>query len=371
MALVIPGSRNGFLINLTPQVIAYTRDEKEFKINKYAEFVETKKPDGAYTKIGRDQQIRIDNINRSHWAPGADRPKGDWNKQVFEHVAFSTKRYHEPWELDYMTIDTFDSFDVKLAHMQLVVSQAMTSMTYRFLNLMTTSANWGGVHVKTAHQWSGISSPNGFWHKASADEASPSFNAIEKTLHGVMSAIHMDTNGKVTPSKLRMIINHNTAQKIKSSGEWSAYMKGSPDALPQLRDPGNINMAWGLTERFKGLVEIVVEDGMYLEAQRNSDESEVATASRKPLMPDNMALICTQIGGVDGTYGAPSFSTGQIFFYPKPLKGARIEDGEGGRLVTTAIPDDLNERIVGGATCMTAEVLAAPHSGALITNLFS
>ena len=364
MAFQIAGFRNGFFPELSGIVTAFMRKPDKFAINRYAQYLEAKKNVVVYSKIHRDTGIRIDNQNRQLWRDGADHPSVQHNKIDFDNESAELKRYSEGWELGFQAEDQFDLFNIKAVHLRQCVSLIMTALTLRAVTTLTTSGNYDATHVAAANTWNG---GRGFFHQASADEGDAKFNAISEALLAVLDTLHKDSNGVLGPGDYKFVCNPTSARKMANSGEMKAYLKGSPDARKMLEDPGNMNARWGLPPTLFGLCDLVVEDAVYTTDRRKTSGAE-ATSARTYIFPDNKAVVCSQVGGIDGDFGGQNYSTMGIFWYGKPVRGAGEVQGQ---MVVSGESNTWDQKIKGRCTIQTAEEILAPASGAIITNLFS
>ena len=92
----------------------------------------------------------------------------------------------------------------------------------------------------------------------------------------------------------------------------------------------------------------------------NSSGSVLTSASTNRVFAkgDRNAVICSRPGGLDGEYGAPSFSTLQVYWYEYLLAAFQFHDPE-----NALMKFHLSEQFL--------EVLAAPESGYCITSILS
>lgn len=365
MTLRVAGLRNGFLLKSTGQVVAFVRKREEFRVNDIVKYVETPNVDGVYHKISRDEGVRTgadeSYMNKTRWRDGANAPAPD-AEVLFEDVAFHTERYTRRWQVGYQAIDNFEHFDLKRVHMDHAESQIMTDLTYRVVNLLTTTSNWGSAQQKT---FKGLAGTSVFANKASADEANPGYLAIRKMLLNGSNIINLATNAKVKPKDLRWVMNVETAIKLGQTAEMADYIKGSPDAKKSMEDPENLNVQWGLPRAYFGY-EIVVMNDVQVTNKRKTAGTE-ATTTRSTIWPDNKSVLLARPGTLDGTYGTKDYATMQVFWYGKPIKGNSEASGQA---VVTAYPDDENQVLRGAVTMQYKEELAAPVAGLIIDNMF-
>lgn len=365
MTLRFVGYRNGFLIKTSGIVQSFIRKREEFKVNRITQYVESPNVDGTYARIGRDTGVRADNLNKDRWRDGARRPNGTWNTPVFDEQPFHTERRHEPYTIGYQAIDNFEAFDLKRVHIDTCISAMMTKFTYRVINQLTTAANWGGIHVKTAKTLNGNA---GFWQAGSSDEASSAYLAIYKTLIAAAREIRLDTNAKVDTRKLQLVVSPAAAERMGATGEINGYLKGSPDAKKWRDDAEGENSDYSLPDRYKKFDIVVMDDPMVTDKTKTDGSEATAGVGRDWIMDSNSALLIPKPAELEGLYGSKgNFSCHQTFWYGRAIKGNNEAFGQ---IAVTAYPNDEDQLVAGGATQQLAEVLAAPVSGYLITNLF-
>ena len=363
MALNFFGEFNAFVPEATGQAIMFARDSKNFLINDYAQLIETKKTVGLYYRIGVDAFVRNVNDKENIWKGGTRRDIGDYNGVKFDTVEFQTERRYERFVLDWKLIE---QADIKVLDVESLAARnrIMTARTQRAITLLETTGGWGN-NTATANDLNG---GRGFWDTASADDGSGNYLAIKRTLDTVGSRINLYTNGAVNfrnKGVLRLLISPNAALKISQSPEIHSYLKESPFAMAQVkgREPGQ-NAQYGLPDQLYGW-DILVEDASTVTERDSSSaaigsEASVTGASpgRRYIKSDNSAVVLSRVGGLDGMASSSNFSTLQLYWYGKELEMETFDDAEN-RLTRGYVTEEIQE------------VLAAPASGWLITNILS
>lgn len=346
---------NGFIPQATGQVISYIRDPKEFAINEYAQLIESPAPVGLYYRIDRDAPARIVTDEEHAWEDGAKRPVKNYYGLAFEGVSFICKRRDYNYQVGMQALATAEKTWNPLAyHRGMAAQMAMTNRTYRSITLMEASANWGNNFATATTLNNGA----GTWDQASDDPASASYNAIRKTIMAVAIAINKATRSLVRLKDLRMLINPELATIMANSAEVHNYMKYGPFAQVQLEGKEkDFYEQWGLPKYLYGM-EIVIED-----TNRVSDRPVAgggtgtnASTNSDYIKSTKSAIVLSQKGGLDGHYGAPSFSTFQIYWFDYLMSVFEF----------TEVKDQL---VDGHVTEQFIEVLAAPESGYLIQNV--
>jgi hypothetical protein len=358
-----PGANNGFLPVATKQVESYVRDPKKFKINKYVQSLRAPAPHASYWKLDRHQPARVTSDAEFAWADGAKSPSGHHNLANFALEPFQTERRAYPWSLGNQALknaEKLGNLDLAAIHSKIVAQQAITNRTNRVITLLTTAANWNGNTASA----SVLNSGAGAWNFSSSVETDANAYAINKSLMEAVRRINLGTNAKVSFGDMRLLLSPGAAIAMSNSGEIRNYVKSSKYSQPTLENSmGNVNEQWGLPAHISG-IEIIVEDCVIVTDKPYAGDSTEPTHSY--VMPDDYAVLLSRPGAIDADFGAPSFSTLQVYWYS--------ENGEdGGELeVEMHEPNNGWDRMMEGR-CVEqfAEVLAAPPTGYLISDILS
>jgi hypothetical protein len=352
------------LPDISNYVISYIRNPKRFPINKYAQYVQTPLVRGAYWYIDPDQPVRIVSDAEFAWADGAPRPKGYQNQMPGELKQFTTDRRDYPWTLGDMAVENIEDFsghDLREWYAAMVASQAMTNRTNRTTSTLTNSANWG-ANTASAATLNGA----GNWTLASSDPTSPYYLAIKKSLMAAYNIITLSTNSVVKLDDLRLIISPTLATTMGNTSEIYDYVKYGPFSegaqRGEDRDVGGLR---GVPDELYG-IKVIVEDTPLVNIRPNwatatggtapaYNAASISAGQRAFCWPQATAVLMSRIGGVEGPYGAPSFSTYQIYFYGAPMQVEQFKEPK----------DRLTE---GHVSENFVEVLAAPASGFCITS---
>lgn len=351
--LRFPGHYNGFMPQETGMIVAFVREKGAFPVTDYVQFVPHDEPIGLYRVLERDQFIRVNSQEEFAWEDGDPAPDGESNKVRAKVEDWRAARKAFPWILGEQTAKLNKSWDLKKTHMDASVSQAMTALTKRVNTLLDTTTNWPTGHAVTADTLNG---GRGNWADASADESSPSYLAIYRTLVGAFRKIHLATNGRVKASDMVCVIGVDCAIAIGESGELNDYVKHSPyakDVLKEGLDP-QFN-SFGVPSMYRGF-KFVVEDSPIVTERALAAGTE-ATTNRTYIKDPTTAWFISRKGGLDGLYGSPSFSTVQVYHT------------DGGIVTIEAFSDPENKRVKGRAITETAEVLAAGVCGCHISDV--
>ncbi len=345
---------NGFLPQATGQVIAYVRNPSRFKMNQYCQLVRSPKPVGFYFELDHDHPVRVVTDQESAWPDGTPRPMHNNELGEFRAIDFICDRRDYGFRIGQQAMEAAD-WQVRPFHMAAALSQAMTNKTQRIITLLETSGNWPTTNTADANTLNGAA---GKWNTASDDPQSPYYLAIELSLLQAIQTIHLQTNGMVQIEDLQMVVSPGLARKMAASPEIHDYMRGSRFSLGMLTKDGtvvNVNDNWGLPPTYAG-VKIVVEDAVRTTSRQNATSASSGfEGTRIFIKQDTSAVITSRVGGLDGEYGAPSFSTTQVYYYLYELAVESFADAK-------------NKLEEGHVVDQFKEVLAAGHSGYLITN---
>lgn len=343
---------NGFVPQATGQTIGYIRQPTEFALNRYVQYLETPATVGLYAKIHPDNAVAVVDDSDYVWADGDDRPSGDWDLNRWEWKEFSVTRRSYNFRVGHMAIaqakDTWKPVEVET---QTKSSKAMVNRTNRIMTLLQTASNWG-ANTDSATSLNGGA---GKWDTASS-EPGVTYNAIYKSLQEAARQINLATNGVVRPRDLVLVISPGLAKAMANAPEIHNYLKFGPFSRKQLEGKDNYNMEWGLPPSLYGF-ELVCEDCIRVSSRPKADATTALTdGTRTYVKADDSAILLSRKGGINGSYGFPSFSTVQLYWYEYEMKVEIFDDPE-------------NARLKGSITDAFAEVLAAPEAGYLITSV--
>lgn len=347
------GPSSGYLPRETGQVISFIRKKDRFAINNYAQLVKSPALLGVYRKIGFDQPVRVNTVDEWSWPDGQDAPSGATNKMPHQFIEFLCQRYAYPFEYGWLTVEqTSKDYKVVPAHTDMAVCQLMTNRTYRLMTLLQNAANWG---ANTAAAQA-VDGQTGFFDTGSSDPSDPQYNFSARVVSRVGNLIQKATNSVVRWEDLRIVISPEFARRWALSSEIRDYLARSVFALPTLERGASPNGQYLLPAKF-GNIPIIVEDATIVQERPNASGTE-ATTNRSFIKNDSTMLILSQVGGLDGQYGAPPFSTAQVYYHEREMS---IE----------ARDDSWNKKTEGRAVEITAEVLTTPVAGFLVTNCLS
>jgi hypothetical protein len=359
--LVYPSASSGFIPEATGQVIAFTIDPGEFKINSYVQNVKTPKPIGVYAVLDRDAPVRVVNDADFVWKDGDERPEGREQIGRFQERSFIATRRDYSFMLGETALETTDLYDLKATEQGNAASRAMVNRTNRVISMLETTGNWPSTNVATA---TALNGGRGNWATASNDISSGNYLAVQRTIYAALANILLQTNSKVKPKDMVLVLSPNAAVATANSSEIHDYISHSPAAIEQLTGKAaalNPNLAWGLPTNLYG-IELVIEDCPRVttrpDMSATGDQGSFVggAGSRVFVKSDSTAFLISRKGGLKGIYGAKSFSTVQCYFWKYELAVEIFNDAR-------------NKRMDGHVVEYFAEVLAAPIAGMLITGI--
>jgi hypothetical protein len=325
-------------------VVEFARNRGDFALNNYIQVVPATKPAGYYLEMTVEQAGRILNADLREfvWADNADAPDGNWGLESFEWKPFECRRYAYPFRMGHLAAKNA-TWDIVAQHSRIAAQQAMTGRTVKVLDLLTTSGNWPASHVLNVTTIPGNS---GNWAQSTTQRQD-----IRRSLITGCEKILDDTLGAVKPADLRLVISSGLAGKIAQSQEIVDYIKGSPDALAQIRGelPGR-NVIYGLPNRLYGF-ELFVED-----ARKVTTAKGVSPQVKTAVLGDTLALLVSRPGGLEGVSGAPSFSTVTVFAVVEDEMRVEIQEDSWNRVTRGRVVDHFDVK------------LTAPSAGILFTN---
>lgn len=343
------GPTNGFIPEATGQVVGFIRKPERFPLNRYCKYFPTPKTVGVYPMLGRDHPVRIVSNEEFVWEDGDWRPQHRDQQQPFTWQEFQTNRLDYGFTLGYKAIDQTNAFRLKPVHMAAAISQAMTNRTNRVVTLLDTAANWGSNSAAA----NSLNNGAGKWDTASDDPNSPFYEAIYGSLIEAYRRIHLATNGTVTIPEMKVIVGPGAAIKISKAPELVNYVRETPQARQFLEGGFDPQFdKWGLPSRYRGF-EFVVEDSPIVTVREavstltgtaplHPAEASIALGQRGYIKGDTTAVMVTRTEGVDGDYGAPDFSTVQVYHYGSLLE-VEAFDRPRHRLVEGHVSEDIKE----------------------------
>lgn len=350
---------NGFVPKPTGQAVSFIKNPSEFKLNQYVQYIESPTTVGLYAYIDKDTPARIVTDEEFAWEDGAERPITNYNGLSFAWQEFATKRRNYATMLGDQSIAMAkDSWNALEHHVGALCQQAMTNRTNRIWTMLETAGNW----FSNTADANTLNNGAGPWDKASDDPANQAYNAIKKSLLAAAKNIWIATRGNVRMKDLVLVLSPGAATAVASAPEIHSYLRNGPYSLPNIEGKGeegtpNYNDEWGLPPTLYGF-KLVIEDAVIVTDRPSSGGGIQGTASTnaKFIKSDTTAVILSRKGGIEGTYGSPSFSTVQMYWHEYLMAVYAFHDPE-------------NARVKLHTTDQFIEQLVAPEAGYLVTNI--
>lgn len=318
-------------------LIDFSRNQKDFSVNKYMQIVPVQKTTDLFLRMGIDECARIINGDLAEfaWPDAADRPSGSDGTEQFTFLPYMTKRYLFNAYLGRIAQSNAD-WDIVQQHARIKAAQAMTARTVRTVTVMTTVGNYDASHtidVTTISDESGANS--GDWGAGTVANGN-----IQRSFNYAANKIKMDTNSTVKPEDLVVVMSPTCARTIALTQEVKDYMKGSYEAGKVVRGEESwSNKTWNLPPELFGYP-IVIEDAVKVTTRKGG------TQTRSYAMPDAKPFMCSRIGGLEGIAGAPNFSTGVIFVFSQDDMSMETFDDVRNRRTEVSVVDHFDVQLV-------------------------
>jgi len=343
MVAVYPTAHNTFTRTVDASnklTIDFARNVKDFDVNKYVQVVPVKKVAGYYTEMTIEEAGRIlyTDLRDRVWYDGQPAPEGNEHKESFEFKPFECTRYTFPFMLGNLLIEQAD-WNILAQHASIYARAAMTARTQLALTQLTTAANYAATHVMAV---AAIPGNAGTWAQSTTARQD-----IRRSLTTAGEIILDDTLAAISLNDLQIVISSGLAANMTQSQEIVDYIKGSPDALAQVRgELPNDNVLYGLPGKLYGFP-------MVVEKTRKVTTRKGATTARSSILATATPFLAARPGALVGVADAPSFSTCMIFAYEE---------------MTVEQKNDGDNRRTAGRVVENYDVkMVAPASGVLFT----
>jgi hypothetical protein len=233
-------------------------------------------------------------------------------------------------------------WDVLNQHAAIKAQQAMTARTQKAITALTTAGNYASTHTSAV---ASISGNTGNWSASTTARQD-----VKRSLNSAADLILKDTLAAVDVNDLILVMSPTCARKVSECQEIVDHIKGSPEALAQIRGelPGE-NAIFGLPNKLYGFT-VVVEKCAKVTSKKG------ATKAVSYVLTDTTPFMCARPGGLVGVAGAPSFSTCTVFVYEKDEMSVETLDDRVNRRQLISVVDNFDT------------VMTAPVSGFLFTS---
>jgi hypothetical protein len=307
MTAVLPGGNNTFVPSHEASgklVVDFSRNVKKFAVNQYTKIVTAPQSIGYYLKSTIDEAGRIldDDVLDALWNDGENAPGGRDGTREHEYKAFQTARRLWAFTLGDKAVQQA-TWDIVAQHAATKAQQAMTARTMLALQAVLTTGNHISSHVVDI---SSVTGNTGTWAASTSNRQD-----IKRSLNVARELILDDTLAAVDIDDLYLVINSTLARQLSECQEIVEYIKGSPDALAQIKGElrgSNQNAYYGLPSQLYGL-------NLIVEKTRRVTSRKRATSVKTQVLPTATPFIVARPGSLEGTYGAPNFSAVTGFMY--------------------------------------------------------
>lgn len=357
MAFKYTGQFNSYVAKATGQVIAFARDPKKYKLNKYSQLIKADADLFLYYKIHPDDFVRHVRDQGAVWIDGQKRPEKTGQRIRHDTVEGQCIRRDYDFQVGWKTLKVAD-YNVLLANTKAAENEAMIAWTQEALTLVEDSANWASNTADAADLAGG----------AQWDQGTPEDPVIKKTLLDLAEQITLNTNGiagdfeNEDDVKLILLLAPQAARRMATTPEIHAIYKESQytDALIK-GQAANTNAIWGLPAKLYGY-DVVVETAVRVSERAQADGDAAALtgspAPRRFIKDFSSAVVLSRPGTLDGEIGAPNYSTLQRYYNQSELKIQIFDDAKHEYTDGHIVRDGVTK-------------LAAPATGYLIRNILS
>jgi hypothetical protein len=284
-------------------IVNFSRNPKKFDVNKYAQIVPVTQVQGYYLNMTVEMAGRILNGNLADFVFPDNIPAqfGYANSESFEWLNFFCTRYQFPVPLGHRTLQNA-SWDIAAMHEGIMAQLAMTARTQLVVGVATNTGNYSAGNILTPGAGGNIPNTTGSWN----DSTSVRMDIYKSLMYG-LQVVLLNTLSAVNEDEFILVISPNMAEGIRACQEFIDIIKQSPDALAVLRGeiPGRRTL-FGLPDNLYG-IPLVVEKTVETITQKG-----VSTV-KQFVMPDATPFLVARPGGLEGTYGGPSFASLSIF----------------------------------------------------------
>lgn len=343
MVAQFPGSANVFVKdhNASNQmVVDFSRSPSDFAVNSYAQIVPVKKVAGYYLEMTVEEAGRMLSSDGAefYWPDNAEAPEDTDGTESFEWKQFKTARRKYGFRLGDLTVDEA-SWEIVAQHSAIKAQQAMTVRSALAIAELTNTSNYAASHTSAV---SSISGNTGNWAASTTARQD-----IKRSLNHGAEIILKDTLAAIDLDDLILVMSPNTARNVSESQEIVDHVKGSPEALAQVRGelPGR-NAIFGLPDKLYGFPVVIEKTVKVTSAKGATKATSFIQDAAKP-------FLAARPGGLEGLYGAPSFATCSIFIQEE---------------MTVETKHDTDNRLTRGRVVENFDVvMTAPVSGFLYT----
>jgi hypothetical protein len=314
-----PGQSNTFVPNVEASnglLVDYSRNPDSFALNKYIQIQPVSQSKGYYLEMNVEEAGRVLNANLGDhvWPDGQPRPSVEGNTEKHAFKLFDTERYHYGFAVGYKGAEQA-TWDVLGHQGRMNAQKAMTARTMLVHGILAT----GLTQTSAVSAISGVS---GKW-----DVSTTARKDIKRSLDYAIEQILLNSLGGSKFEDLILVMAPGCARKISVCQEIVDHIKGSPDALNELKGNLGPNSQYGLPTRLYGL-NIVIEDAVKVTNRRGGTKTPAF------VMADTVPMIVSRPGALNSPTtakvpnAAPSFSTITLMTYEDMTVETKADDDD-------------------------------------------
>lgn len=293
----LPGSGlAGYVPSLHELAVEFSRDPKQFPLNRYINYRKFDKMTGYYLRVKSDNYGRVVRPSDFQWPLGTDRPATITATDATEFLPFICERHITTRTIPQEAVDQA-AFDMQGMAVRSAAQQLMTLRCYNVHNTLTTSGNWGSNYATATTLGGGV------W--SSATTANP---YIRNSLIAAAIAVQKSTYSAIDLKDMYLVMNPNTAKTVQTSQEFLDFVKQQPGSV-QIWEAQEQYRLYGLPETLIG-VNVVVDNTVYT----GGLPDPTATPSFAFTFPDNYAVLLSKQNAISPAAGG-SFSTFELFVF--------------------------------------------------------
>lgn len=341
----LPGGNNTFVPTFEQKrslIVDFARKPSSFAVNRYTQVVPDAPTVGMYLLMDIAAAGRISATGLEvEWPSGAMRPSGFTGTAGHQFLPFITRRKSFDFTLDQLGVEQAVWDNVE-RHSRI---QQQLAMTHRSMKAITAATDVNAY--ATAHKLdvTSISGDSTRWGASTVARGT-----IRKSINAGAKQIFKATLGAVKKKDLQIVVGPDCAQQMSECQEIVDFIAKSPLALASIK--GNLmndnpNIDYDLPPKIFG-VDLVIEDTVRVTSKPG------ATLATSFVLPGATPFMTARPGGIEGKYGAPSFSTLTCF--------ANEE------MTVEAETDQWNRLVKGAITENFVYVVTAPVTGILFSN---
>lgn len=347
-------------------MVGFTLNEEDFPLNNYISVFPTDVPKFFYNRWNSADAVRVPfgSGDDERWADGAERPRdGEEMRMIAEAV--EVFRYGKTSYLGEMAQDLSRVGNLLKINQNVQAGKNMLRRSIQTQTALTDSTNYPTTGTKHYYAtWTALAADavtqgypaNYFGVSGTNFAADGTINdpLLGKALsHGVKQILKR-SNGRVGMNDLCILMNPNTADRLKNAQEIRAYMAQQAGSIEVLK--GQNPKMWptfGIPDPLYGLKIIV--DGT---VKVTSKQDHVNNDTQDFVVGDGLLSIIARPGSVQGMPESEAFGSLALWQHKKYAMKAET------------FADTYNHRIAYGVSDMFAVKLVAPEITFTIANCF-